>query len=120
LTFNETNVPELSTVAGFSDKDLHGDSRIAGKMYEVKTISLRDLLIKHQAPKHIDYLSIDTEGSEFEILNAFDFNEFRIGIITVEHNFTPQRDLIFALLSNHGYKRVYESISQWDDWYVKS
>ena len=120
LTFNETDVPELSTVNSFSDKDLHGDSRIAGKMYEVKTISLRDLLVKHRAPKYIDYLSIDTEGSEFEILNAFDFNEFNIGIITVEHNYTPQRDLIFNLLTGHGYKRKYESISQWDDWYVKS
>lgn len=120
LTFNETKVPELSTVAGFSNKDLHGDSRIAGKMYEVKTISLRDLLVKHQAPKHIDYLSIDTEGSEFDILSVFDFNEFSIGIISVEHNFTPQRDQIFDLLTRNGYKRVYENISQWDDWYVMS
>ena len=120
LTFNETDVPELSTVNSFSDKDLHGDTRSAGKKYEVQTISLSDLLVKHRAPKHIDYLSIDTEGSEFEILNAFDFNKFSIGIITVEHNFTPQRELIFALLTSHGYKRKYEEISQWDDWYVKS
>lgn len=120
LTFNETNVPELSTVNSFSDKDLHGNTRSAGKRYEVQTISLSDLLRKHGAPKFIDYLSIDTEGSEFEILNAFDFKEFSIGIITVEHNYTPQRELIFALLTSHGYKRKYEEISQWDDWYVKS
>jgi len=120
LTFNETDSPELSTVDSFSDKDSHKNSRRAGRKYEVKTISLSDLLIKHQAPKHVDYLSIDTEGSEFEILNAFNFSDFSFGIISVEHNFTPQRELIFALLTSHGYKRKFEDLSEFDDWYVLS
>jgi FkbM family methyltransferase len=120
LTFNETSVPELSTVDSFSNKDGHRNTRSAGKKYDVQTISLIDLLIKYQAPKYIDYLSIDTEGSEYEILKAFDFNEFNIGVITVEHNYTPQRELIFSLLTSYGYKRKYENISAFDDWYVKS
>ena len=120
LTFNETDVPELSTVDIFSGKDGHKFTRLAGKKYEVKTISLNDLLVKHRAPKYIDYLSIDTEGSEYEILKSFNFKEFSVGIITVEHNYTPQRELIFALLASHGYKRKYENISAFDDWYVKS
>lgn len=119
LTFNETYYPELSTVDSFSDKDGHKNTRLAGKKYEVQTISLNDLLIKHQAPKYIDYLSIDTEGSEYEILKAFNFDEYSIGIITVEHSYTPQRELIFALLTSRGYKRKYEGISEFDDWYVK-
>jgi FkbM family methyltransferase len=119
LTFNETEVPELSTVDIFSGKDFHRKRRAVGEKYEVQTISLNDLLIKHQAPKYIDYLSIDTEGSEYEILKAFNFNEFSIQIITVEHNYSPQRELIFALLTSHGYKRKYENISEFDDWYVK-
>lgn len=120
LTFNETDGAELSTIDIFSDKDLHRNTRLAGRKYEVQTISLNDLLIKHRSPKHIDYLSIDTEGSEYDILKAFNFNEFSIGIITVEHNYTPQRELIFDLLTSHGYKRKYENISAFDDWYVKS
>jgi len=120
LIFNETYVAELSTIDSFSDRDLHRNTRSAGKKYEVQTISLNDLLIKHRAPKYIDYLSIDTEGSEYEILKAFNFDEFSFGIITVEHNYTPQREKIFALLTGHGYKRKYENISAFDDWYVKS
>jgi FkbM family methyltransferase len=120
LTFNETAVAELSTVDSFSDKDDHRNTRLGGKKYEVQTISLNDLLLKHQAPKQIDYLSIDTEGSEYEILKAFNFNEFNIKIITVEHNYTPTRQLIFALLTSYGYKRKYEKVSHFDDWYVKS
>ena len=120
LIFNETEAPELSTIDSFSDGDGHRNTRLAGKKYQVQTISLNDLLIKHRASKYIDYLSIDTEGSEYEILEAFNFNEFSFGIITVEHNYTPQREKIFALLTGHGYKRKYENISAFDDWYVKS
>jgi hypothetical protein len=85
----------------------------------VSTISLNDLLSKHNAPKHIDYLSIDTEGSEFEILNSFDFSSHSFGVVTVEHNFTPVRQKIFELLSGHGYTRQFENLSKFDDWYVK-
>ena len=119
LTFNETDYPELSTLDIFSNNDGHINTRQAGKKYEVQTISLNDLLRKYQAPKYIDYLSIDTEGSEYEILNAFNFSEYSIGIISVEHNYTPKREMIFALLTSQGYKRKHENISNFDDWYVK-
>ena len=89
------------------------------KTYDVKTISLLDLLKKYNAPKKIDYLSIDTEGSEYEILKNFDFGEYDISIITCEHNKTEMRDKVFRLLSQKGYTRKYSDISLWDDWYVK-
>ena len=119
LTFNETDDPKLSTVDIFSDKDAHRDTRQDGKKYEVQTISLNDLLKKHKSPRYIDYLSIDTEGSEFEILKEFDFNYYDIQIITVEHNFSQQRELIFKLLTSNSFKRVNEDISNFDDWYIK-
>lgn len=88
------------------------------RFYDVPTISLYDLLKKYRAPRVIDYLSMDTEGSELQILNAFDFSAFRFRVITCEHNHTPNREKIFALLTSHGYARVFESISEVDDWYV--
>ena len=89
-----------------------------GRFYDVPTISLLDLLRKYGAPPVIDYLSLDTEGTEFEILGAFDFSAFRFRVITCEHNYSPNRERIHALLSSHGYRRVCESISAVDDWYV--
>ena len=77
-----------------------------------------DLLRKYDAPYRIDYLSIDTEGSEYEILKAFDFNAYRISIITCEHNFTDDRQKIYDLLTSQGYKRRYQDLSSVDDWYV--
>jgi len=118
LMFNETIDPEFSTIEFFSGSDNHKDTRINGSSYSVRSISLIDLLLKHNAPKHIDYLSIDTEGSEFEILQAFNFNRYTFGVITVEHNYTPQREKIYELLRANGYKRTNEDISMWDDWYV--
>jgi len=119
LEFNEVDVGELSTINKYSNIDSHSEARKQGRIYEVETISLNDLLRKYNAPKHIDYLSIDTEGSEFEILSNFDFNEYSFQIITCEHNFSPMREDIFALLSKNGYVRKFQELSKFDDWYVK-
>jgi FkbM family methyltransferase len=120
LRFNETNIAELSTIEAFSAGDRHADLRKAGRSYDVTTISLMDLLREHDAPRQIDYLSVDTEGSEFDILQAFDFERYDVKIITCEHNFTPMRETLHALLTQKGYVRKFERLSQVDDWYVKT
>lgn len=119
LTFNMVSDAELSTIAEFNNRDNHSKSRSNGSCYQVETISLLDLLMLNNAPENIDYLSIDTEGSEFEILMAFDFDKYDIKIITCEHNYTDDRDKIYKLLSGHGYTRLFEGLSKWDDWYVR-
>jgi FkbM family methyltransferase len=105
----------------FTSSDMHTEKRRvyqeAGRVIKVKTISLEDLLVKHDAPKLIDYLSIDTEGSEFAILEHFPFDRWDIRLITVEHNYSAQRNSIFKLLSAHGYQRIEQ---RWDDWYYKN
>ena len=108
----------LSTIVDFTNSDLHHVSRIAGDDYEVETISLIDLLGYHNAPRRIDYLSLDTEGSEYAILKGFDFSKYEFCIITCEHNYTSVRNDILKLLSAHGYQRVLNRISYFDDWYV--
>jgi hypothetical protein len=84
----------------------------------VERVSLNDLLSHHGAPREIDYLSIDTEGSELSILQELDFSKWSFKIITVEHNFQKQRTALHSLLSSHDYIRVFEAISSFDDWYV--
>ena len=109
---------EYSTIASFSRNDSHASTRNKGKAYSVQTISLNDLLVRHNAPSEIDYLSIDTEGSEFEILEAFDFDKYAISVVTCEHNFSSQRSKIYELLVSCGFVRVFEGFSRWDDWYI--
>ena len=115
IQFSEADETEYSTISTL--KDLDNRSKKA-KAYDVTTISLNDLLEKHGAPREIDYLSIDTEGSELEILRAFDFGRHSFRVITCEHNFLPARDDIFDLLSSKGYVRKFAELSKWDDWYV--
>ncbi len=78
-----------------------------------------DLMAESNAPLNPDYLSIDTEGSEFEILSHFDFGRYPFKVITCEHNFTPMREKLHDLLTSAGYVRKFESASQFDDWYVR-
>lgn len=90
------------------------------QLISAKTITLVDLLDMFKAPKTIDYLSIDTEGSEYDILGCF-FNEprgYQIGCITVEHNYTPFRQKIANLLSANGFAHELPIISSWDDFYI--
>jgi FkbM family methyltransferase len=118
LVFNEVDSAEFSTISSFSDGDDHSKIRRLGKEYPVKTISLLDLLEEHGAPSVIDYLSIDTEGSEFRILESFDFSKYSFRTITCEHNYTPMREAVLKLLTANGYRRVLEDVSLIDDWFI--
>jgi len=120
LEFRETDVRELSTLSNLVDRDFNREGRLKGITYSVDTISLNDLLKYHNSPKEIDYLSVDTEGSEFAILQAFDFTKYNIKIITVEHNFCePDRQQINQLLTSKGFIRLFEAFSKFDDWYIQ-
>lgn len=102
------------------DHDQHKDTRET-YLHErgsitLETISLHDFLIENDAPKTIDYISVDTEGSEFSILETFPFEEWDIRHITVEHNYTEQRAKIHSLLESHGFCC---REAKWDDWYYR-
>jgi FkbM family methyltransferase len=54
--------------------------------------------------KHIDYLSLDTEGNELKILQSIDYSEYFIDVITVENNDYDQKFIDF--LTQKGYQFV--------------
>jgi FkbM family methyltransferase len=109
--------PELSGIATFSGGDHFAQVRSAGRRLDIETVSLNDMLEAHRAPHRIDYMSIDTEGSEYEILSNFDFSKHRVDLISVEQN-KETESRIQALLEGLGYIRVFQEYSQWDGWYV--
>lgn len=120
LLFNEPAIAAHATIDAFSDSDELAETRRDGVRYEVESVSLNDLLAHWNAPRRIDYLSVDTEGSEFDILQAFDFDRYDVRLISVEHNHTCKRDELFALLTGKGFRRKFETLSFVDDWYVKA
>ena len=89
------------------------------KVILVKTINFTEMLDKANAPNFIEYLSLDTEGSEYDILLGLDHNKYRFGYISVEHNYLePGRTNIRNLLLSNGY--VFKGANLHDDDYVFS
>ena len=113
--FDFSNANELGGITDYIDKWTS-----AKESEQVKKISetLNNILIKYNAPKYIDYMSLDTEGSELEILKGIDFDKYKFGFMTIEHNeVEPRRTEINNFLINKGYK--YYKENQFDDYYIK-
>ena len=126
--FNESNKNLIFDIANNSDMcsgisnyiDCHIELVNNNKtQIIVNTISFNDLLEKSNSPLFIEYLSLDTEGSEYEILKSVDFKKYTFGLIDVEHNYCePRRTHIKNLLTSNGY--IYIGENRWDDSYKHS
>ena len=92
-----------------------GNSKLE-KCIKLKTKTLTEILDEHNAPNYIDYLSLDTEGSELEILKGLDMNKYTIGYISVEHNYTLLRSNINSFLLKNNY--IYSRWNRFDDEYI--
>lgn len=57
----------------------------ACNIIQLPSVRLMRILAEHQITE-IDFLSLDTEGSELEILKTIDFDVIKIKVITVENN----------------------------------
>jgi FkbM family methyltransferase len=126
LDFFVSDVGVLSTLVDFKYSDLSsmpGNTKIRikdGKVVNVKTISINDVIEKNFNGQVPSYVSIDTEGSEYEILNSFDFEKYRPVVFTIEHNFTNLQNKIDLLMVSKGYSRVFRQITSFDAWYVRT
>lgn len=56
------------------------------KSVMMKTRTISKILDIYNAPYVIDYMSIDIEGKELDILKTFPFDDYHVNTITVEHN----------------------------------
>lgn len=93
------------------------------------TTTLGNILDKFKAPNIIDYLSLDVEGQEYNILSTFPFDKYKFRCITVEHNAPhigpKQQMLIRELLEKNNYRFVKgnDDVNNWghgpiDDFYI--
>ncbi len=70
---------------------------------DVMCYKLNDLLKKNRIA-HINLLSIDTEGGEFEILESIDFDKYLVDVITVKDNYNDSRFIPF--LKDEGFQFI--------------
>jgi hypothetical protein len=112
---------EAGTAGGIVDLLGANEKHTAnGKAVQMQTKTLEDILSDANAPTYIDYLSLDSEGSELDILSTFPFWKYRFGAVTIETNGEePKRTKIRQLMSYHGYTLERDALGQ-DDWFVSS
>ena len=124
LDFFVSDQGVLSTLEEFKNSDISsmpGNTKARnerGYNHKVTTISLNDVFIKYFNCVAIDYMSVDTEGSELMILENFDFGRFSPKIVTVEHNFTEAQCKLDELFFKNNYSRVFKEHTQFDAWYI--
>lgn len=124
LDFFVSDIGVLSTLSDFKESDISSmpgntERRVKnGKTIKVDTISINDVMEKNFNGQAPSYISIDTEGSEYEILKSFDFEKYQPVVFTIEHNFTNLQDKIDNLMISKGYVRVFRKITAFDAWYI--
>lgn len=99
---------ELGGIVGneFDNKDAS-----KARSVELHTVPLGDLLKAMDAPKQMDYLSLDVEGAESIVMQNFPWDTYTFAVITVER---PKADLVKKFQEN-GYKFVSSAYNTWDD-----
>jgi FkbM family methyltransferase len=106
-----------------------GPFTATNKIVKKKTVTLLDILDFFEVPSIIDYLSLDVEGNEYNILKNFSFNKYKFRCLTVAHNEphvgSKNRMEIRNLLENNGYTFVKgnDNVNNWnhdsiEDFYV--
>ena len=118
LDFLITTNKDLSTLSGYEDNDYHSENRKNYNIKKVRTKTLDQLIIENFQNIEIDFLSLDTEGSELDIIKSIDLFKHRINVICVEHNFNRNRDLIQNHLMKNNYKKLNFPFLQIDDFYI--
>ncbi len=110
----------VSDVNGWVD---FAENWTVGKIGEGKkteSITIDALLTNWKVPKVIDYISLDVEGQEYNVITKFPFKDYRVRVWTIEHNAHEDngemRDKIRELMIKNRYKLYREQ--SFEDWYV--
>jgi len=90
------------------------------KDFLVQCDTLYSILVDNHAPLEIDYLSLDTEGSEPQILECFflENDKYKINYIDVEHNHNAEnQERIKKVLNDNGF--ILHSTNDFDYTFIR-
>ena len=99
---------EIGGLAEFAGSPDHNEKwstqvqNLSKTKVDVETV--RDVFTKHGVPAKIDYMSLDVEGAEVDILKAFPFDTHCVKFATIEFNGDTRKAAnIKSILAPHGY-----------------
>ena len=79
-------------------------------VFGAKSATLNAILLTAAAPSLIDFLSLDVEGAELDVLKGIDFDKFKFKYMIIE---CRDIDRLESFLINHRYRLV-EKITHHD------
>jgi len=79
------------------------------ELIKVNTKKLETILDEHNI-SHINYLSIDVEGAEFEVIKSIHFDKVFIDVIGFENNYDDVSVPIVEYLQNKGFIVIHKSL----------
>lgn len=109
--------PEISSLSEFASCDHHDRSLFVE--HQVESVAVGELLKENGIRKDVDYISIDVEGPDVEILEAVLVAGYRPKVLTIEHNRVAERIETIKSLLQDDYEVVLSSASNWDLWAVE-
>jgi len=109
MIFYRMTDPALSTLSAAEASRMSSEEGISiSERFEVPVDTIRNVLQRHQCCP--DFLSIDVEGKDLEILESYDFATHRPAVICIEtisfslHGNGVKNSAIPVLLARHGYR----------------
>lgn len=84
---------------------------------EVQSATFGEIMAHYPSVSHIDFMSLDIEGGEFEVLKGIDFDKYTFSLMAIEHNNVRESiENITKLLESKGYKILF--FNAWDFFFV--
>lgn len=83
---------------------------------KIKVKSLNTILNEAHFPKNIDFISIDTENTELDVLKGIDFDTYKINFLVIENNFNE--NMIENYLIDKNFTKIYRLAV--NDFYVNN
>lgn len=108
----------------FSAPEYH--LRTHGAKMKAVVHTMQEILSIYAAPKVIDYISLDVDGPECEVLRGFPFDKHEVILWTIEHDMYSKgpkiKIEIKKIMETNGYVIAKENMSDGDkpfeDWYI--
>ena len=109
----------------FYEDDFAGKISVCGSQ-AIQGVTMASLLKMTNAPKIIQYISLDIEGGEYNALLGFPFDEYKVILWTIEHNSYMdggvEKRKIKKIMLKNGYEIIREDVESnglaFEDWYV--
>ncbi len=117
LRFHSVRDTGLST-ARSDYAEMHADAGFAVEALEVPTVSLASVCKEHAHGKIIDFMKIDVEGAEADVVNSADWQTYRPKVVVIEATIPGSPEPAFAewepTITNAAYSFCYfDGLNRW-------